>query len=93
MGQYMGRCTECQISVISIFGGREAPGRVIKLGTMDDPSVFVPIAQIYTKSKMPWMRLAEDIPAFEEGYDPRGVWSKDDLERYKMLNGRELIWW
>jgi len=66
---------------------------VLKLGTMDRPEIFRPIAQIYTKTKLPWVKLAEEIPAFEEGYDPKGVWEEEALERFRLLNGRELTWW
>lgn len=44
-----------------------APGSmVIKVGTMDDPSFFSPMAAIFTKDAQSFHHLPEGLPAFEE---------------------------
>jgi hypothetical protein len=34
---------------------------VIKAGTFDDPSKFVPDCEVYCDSKLPWVKLGEEI--------------------------------
>ena len=37
----------------------------LKIGTMDDPSFFVPSAAIFTKDKQSFHHISPDIPSFE----------------------------
>lgn len=49
--------------------GSEAPGMpgaiILKVGTMDDPSVFTPQMAIYTVDKQAFHHIPEGMPAFE----------------------------
>jgi len=46
------------------------PGVVsIKVGSLDDPSIFKPDAQFWTSSAPLWHRLEPDIPSFPKGPD------------------------
>ena len=44
------------------------------MGTLDDPSVFAPDVHIYTRSKLPWVALPADVPAFEAYYSSKTLW-------------------
>jgi hypothetical protein len=37
----------------------------IKVGTLDDPSIVQPVAQIYARSKMPWLSI-QGVDTFEQ---------------------------
>lgn len=38
----------------------------LSIGTLDDPATFPPQYHIWTSSKIPWLRLDEHLPAYEE---------------------------
>jgi hypothetical protein len=60
--------------------------RVLRVGTLDEASRLAPDVHIYTKSKVPWVQLPEDVPAFEEFYDFQKVWTKEaDERRYAAM--------
>jgi hypothetical protein len=40
---------------------------------------------IYTRSKLPWVDLPEDVPAFEVYYEMEKVWPAASLERVNAL--------
>ena len=43
------------------------PGYVfVKVGTLDDAGWVEPQMHIYTASKQPWLKLADDLPAYEK---------------------------
>lgn len=86
-GQWWIRCPECRIGIFSIYGARERPYWILRVGTLDNPDLVTPTAHIYTSTKQPWIKLADGIPAFEEGYDPKTVWTEDMLQRYKRCTG------
>jgi hypothetical protein len=50
-------------------------------GTLDDPSWVKPQAQIFTKSKQPWLELSNDIPAYLEMYELEDTWPKQSLAK------------
>jgi hypothetical protein len=67
---------------------------VLRVGTLDNPDLLKPTAHIYTSTKQSWIKLGNDIPAFEVGYDPRTVWSEDMLSRFKQCTGVvPTSWW
>jgi hypothetical protein len=76
------RCPRCQVAVWSVYGGRVAV-RFVRAGTLDDPSAVQPDVHIYTRSKLPWVRLPESVPAFEAYYNPKELWPAASLERRK----------
>ncbi len=74
------RCPSCQTAVWSDYGHR--PGlRFVRVGTLDDPDPIRPDVNIYTRTKLPWVILPEDIPAFETYYSARALWPAESLER------------
>jgi hypothetical protein len=77
------RCPSCQVAVFSEYGWPEV--RFVRGGTLDEPSAVKPDVHIYTRSKLPWVELPADTPAFEEYYDTRKLWSPASLERLDAI--------
>lgn len=54
----------------------------IKPGTLDEGGQFTPIAHIWVKSKMPWVKIPEGVPAYDTQPDNFGdllkAWAKED---------------
>lgn len=80
------RCLVCQVAVWSEYGGRSEI-RFVRGGTLDDPFAAAPDVHIYTRSKLPWVRLPESVPAFDAYYDPKTIWPAASLERRKAALG------
>ena len=76
------RCAKCEVGVWSVYGGRDAV-LFVRGGTLDTPSAVAPDVHIYTRSKLPWVRLPDSVPAFEEYYDPKALWPAESRERRK----------
>ena len=74
------RCPACQTAVWSEYGG-VAGLRFVRIGTLDDPSMLTPDVHIYVRSKLPWVTLPSDVPAFEAYYRAADVWPAASLER------------
>jgi hypothetical protein len=57
-------CAECGTHLTTL--SPRAPGVILKVGTLDDPSLFgQPQVAIYTKDKQPFHLVAEGVPTFE----------------------------
>jgi hypothetical protein len=80
------RCPACQTALWSDYGGRPAL-RFVRVGTLDDPTALTPDVHIYTRSKLPWVRLPEGIPAFDAYYDIKALWPAANLERRRAILG------
>jgi hypothetical protein len=80
------RCPACQTALWSDYGGRPAL-RFVRVGTLDDPTVLAPDVHIYTRSKLPWVRLPEGVPAFDAYYDTKALWPAASLERRRAILG------
>jgi len=77
------RCPTCQVAVFSRY--TRASVRFVRGGTLDDPSSVEPDVHIYTRSKLPWVTLAQSVPSFSTYYDPKKVWPPASLERIAAL--------
>jgi hypothetical protein len=80
------RCKGCRTALWSNYGGR-AKLRFVRVGTLDDPTALTPDVHIYTRSKLPWIRLPERVPAFEAYYDSQSLWPPASLERRRAILG------
>jgi hypothetical protein len=78
------RCPECGTAVWSHYGGVAAL-RFVRIGTLDDPAALTPDVHIYTRSKLPWVRLPDGARSFEAYYDLKQVWPAASLERRRAL--------
>jgi hypothetical protein len=80
------RCPDCATAVWSDYGRK--PGmRYVRVGTLDDPAAAPPDVHIFTRSKLPWVGLPADAPAFEVYYDRAEVWTPESLERRSAAIG------
>jgi hypothetical protein len=74
------RCPRCRIAVWSVYGGA-ARIFFVRVGTLDEPAALSPDVHIYTRSKLPWVKLPEGVPAVEAYYDTKALWPAESLER------------
>ena len=77
--QRIHRCPECQIAVFSEYTRPQI--LFVRGGTLDEPASVEPDVHIFTRSKVPWVALPPDVPAFEVFYDMKTLWPKESLER------------
>lgn len=80
------RCPGCQTAVWSDYGRRPAL-RFVRVGTLDKPHDLAPDAHIFTRSKVPWLRLPDGARAFEEYYELQREWSAESLARRRAILG------
>lgn len=62
-------CGACGTYVYSLFTGRFAPFRFIRVGVMDEPDLFPPDVHIFTETRQPWVDLSGNIPSFPVTYE------------------------
>ena len=74
------RCGKCQTALWSTYGGRTYV-RFVRVGSLDDASAIEPDLHIFTRSKLPWVRLPANARAFEVYYDMQKEWPPQSLER------------
>jgi hypothetical protein len=79
------RCSRCGTALWSDYGGR--PMRFVRATTLDDRDAIRPDAHIFTRSKVPWVTIPEDQPAFEVFYDLETQWPPEALARRRALLG------
>ena len=79
-GQIIHRCPVCQVALWSHYGGRTYAA-FVRAGTLDRKDVITPNAHIFTRSKVPWVALPTDQPAFEVFYDMATQWPPQSLAR------------
>jgi hypothetical protein len=56
----------------------------VRAGTLDNPDAVKPDVHIFTRSKLPWLKLPEDSLSFETGYKIDEVWPQASLERARQ---------
>ncbi len=67
--------------------GRRPGLRFVRVGTLDDPTALSPDVHIFTRSKLPWVRLPDDVPSYEVYYDRDKLWPPASLERRRAIAG------
>lgn len=79
------RCKECGTTVWSDYGRRQSMV-FVRVGTLDEPSALPPDVHIFTRSKLPWVGLPADVPAYDIFY-PRleTIWPPQALARRRAL--------
>ncbi|KIW08772.1 uncharacterized protein PV09_00710 [Verruconis gallopava] len=93
-GQLIQRCPKCQVALWSYYGGSGPLVAFLRTGTLDlqFQGKIVPDVHIFTKTKVPWLRLPEDKPSFEEFYSYDEYWSKESLERRRAIQPAVKKW-
>jgi hypothetical protein len=81
--QWIVRCSTCQVAVWSHYGGPRVA--FVRAGTLDDPSRVAPDVHIYTRSKVPWVRLPENARAFDVYYDMEALWPPESWTRLQAV--------
>jgi hypothetical protein len=74
------RCPSCQVALWSDYGGRPYL-RFVRVGTLDQPSRVRPDVHVYTRSKVRWVTLPLEVPAFAAFYDFKSLWPSEAQER------------
>lgn len=80
------RCPRCQVAVFSEYGRPEV--WFVRGGTLDDPTHITPDVHIYTRSKVDWVILPEETPAFDVYYDTGQLWPARSLRRLETISRR-----
>jgi hypothetical protein len=86
-GQQVWRCPTCHVALWSNYGGSKDVLRFVRVGTLDEPGDVPPDIHIYTRSKLPWVRIPDGALAVEAYYDSSEVWPEESLARRKALFG------
>lgn len=80
------RCPDCKVALWSDYG-RRPNLRFLRVGTLDDATALEPDAHIFTRSKVPWVRLPENARAFYIYYDTKTEWPPESLRRREAILG------
>ena len=82
------RCRDCRVALWSDYGRRKVL-LFVRVSTLDAPHAIVPDVHIFTRSKVPWVKLPAGARAFKVYYDRFQEWPKASLARREKLLGRE----
>ena len=74
------RCPACGVTLWSHYGGRRAVS-FVRVGTLDHAAAIEPDVHIFTRSKLPWVRLPDGALAFDVYYDTKALWPPEALAR------------
>lgn len=80
------RCAACRVALWSDYGRRRVM-LFLRVATLDAPHAFEPDVHIFTRSKVPWVRLPEGARAFEVYYDMPREWPEASLARRAAILG------
>jgi len=83
------RCPRCQIAVFSEYGRRGV--WFVRAGTLDDPTDVKPDVHIYARSKVGWVTLPDEVPAFDVYYDPSRLWPTESLRRLEAMSANRPL--
>jgi hypothetical protein len=81
--QQIFRCPDCEVAVFSEYGPPQV--RFVRSGTLDDPTDITPDVHIFTRSKVGWVTLPPESPAFEVYYDSKKLWPAESLRRLRAV--------
>jgi hypothetical protein len=76
-------CPDCGTRLWSSFEAVPGDTILLRAGTLDDPAAVTPDVHIYTRSKLPWVRLPEGARAFEAMYKLAEVWPEETRARFR----------
>lgn len=63
------------------------PGVVaVRPGTLDNAQAGEPQVHVWTRSKLPWVRIPEGVPTFPMGYKTPEVWPEASLQRLQAAS-------
>jgi hypothetical protein len=76
-------CERCGTYLWSKYYASPGDTVLLRIGTLDHPETVKPDVHIFTRSKLPWLDLPKDVPAFDAFYELKQVWSAESLERLR----------
>ena len=79
-GQIVHRCPICLVALWSHYG-RRTQVAFVRAGTLDRNDLIQPDAHIFTRSKVPWVAIPSDQPAFEVFYEMDKLWPAESRAR------------
>lgn len=82
---WIARCTLCSTALWNEHGSRSALLRYVRVGSMDRPSDFPPLAHIYVASKQAWISINAATPVFRGHYSYAKLWPHESVARYQAL--------
>jgi hypothetical protein len=82
-GQIFMRCPTCLATMYSHYAGAGPSVAFVRVGTLDDPGKLPPDVHIFTRSKLPWVKLPEGALVMEEFYSYRDHWPEESFARLK----------
>lgn len=80
------RCAACGTTLWSDYGRRRVMS-FLRATTLDDGAALAPDVHIFTRSKLPWVRLPQDARVFEVYYDMQREWPPESLARRRAILG------
>jgi hypothetical protein len=81
-------CGECGVYVWSRYHGAPGDFLFVRAGTLDNPDAVKPDVHIFTRSKLPWLNLPANAPAFESFYKLAEVWRPESLSRLRAASSQ-----
>jgi hypothetical protein len=81
------RCPHCATALWSDYG-RRGVMVFLRVSTLDAPHAIAPDVHIFTRSKVPWVRIPEGARAFDVYYDMNKEWPAESLARREALLGK-----
>ena len=73
-------CEACATPLWSDYGARGWL-RFVRVSSLDDPTAVTPDIHIYTRTRLPWVRIPDGALAVDEYYDMKAVWPRESLAR------------
>ncbi len=77
-------CETCGTYVWSRYQLAPGDALFVRAGTLETPEAVRPDVHIFTRSKVPWLRLPDGVRAFRDGYKIEEVWSAESKERLRL---------
>ena len=76
-------CGNCATRLWSKYHAAPGDTLLVRVGTLDHPEQVTPDVHIFTRSKLPWLQLPPDVPAFPAFYKIPEVWPAASQERLR----------
>jgi hypothetical protein len=73
-------CETCATPLWSDYGARGWL-RFVRVSSLDDPTAVEPDIHIFTRTRLPWVKIPEGALAVDEYYDMKATWPKESWAR------------
>jgi hypothetical protein len=77
-------CGKCGTYIWSRYAIAPGDGLFVRAGTLDNPNAVTPDIHLFTRHKLPWLTLPEEVPAFRAAYKIAKVWPEASKERLRQ---------